>query len=202
VLCVAAPLSAEKIRSHFDMDSAGRPPGFFDFAVWGAPAEAEWLVLGDVNPPSTPNKLIQTRDDRPADSIAVALRRTYSFGDGEISIGLRRGRGRSGVVLRAQGPKDFLLLLVDFEKGEARLSSWRDGKATELAAGKAPVERDWSTLTVQASGPAITAKWNGQALLTGTDPHPAAGTVGVATSGPGQASFDELVFDGIARAAR
>jgi hypothetical protein len=180
---------------HFDTDSAGRPPAFLDFVVWGSPGEADWLVLGDVNPPSTPNKVIQTRDGRPAGSIAVALRRNYSLADGEISVGLRRGNGQSGLVFRAVGEKDFLLLLVNAATGEARLSSWRGGKETELARGKAVADHEWGTLAVTASGGSITARWNGKPLLSGTDPHPASGRIGLATAGPGQMSFDELVFD-------
>jgi hypothetical protein len=196
LLLAAAPAGAEKIRMHFDADSAGRPPGFFDLVVWGAPGIADWLVVADTNPPSTPNKLIQTIDTRPAGSIAVALRRTYSFQDGDVSVGIRRGSGHGGIVLRASGDKNFLLLLIDLASGETRLSSWRDGKETELARGKATLDRDWGTLSVTASGPSLTAKWDGKSLLTATDPHPAAGRVGLATAGPGQASFDELVFDG------
>ncbi len=203
-LAVAAVLlapaaTAEKIRMHFDTDSAGRPPGFFDLVVWGGGAQpadaAEWLVLGDVNPPSTPNKLIQTIDTRPDGPIAVALRRKYTFADGDLSVGLRRGSAREGVVFRAAGEKNFLVLLVNAADGDARLSSWRDGKPTELARGKAEIDHEWGTLTVTAAGPSITARWNGKPLLTATDPNPVAGRVGLATTGPGQASFDELVFD-------
>jgi hypothetical protein len=194
VLLLASQSRAEKIRNHFDSDSAGRPPGFFDFVVWGAPGKAEWLVLGDVNPPSTPNKVIQTINDRPAGSIAVALRRTYSFQDGDVSVGLRRGNGQAGIVFRAAGEKDFLLLIMN-ANGEARLSSYRNGKPTELAHGQVDIDRDWGTLSVAVSGASITAGWNGKPLLTATDPHPGAGRVGLATTGPGQMSFDELVFE-------
>jgi hypothetical protein len=194
-LLAAAPARAEKLRTHFDTDSAGRAPGFFDLVIWGAPGDAEWIVLGDVNPPSTPNKLIQTLDKRPDGSIAIALRRKYEFRDGGISVGLRRGGGRSGVAFRAAGEKDFVLVLVDGASGEARATSWAGGKATELARGKAVIDHEWGTLTIKASGPSIEAFWNGKPLLTATDPHPAAGRVGLATTGPGQASFDELVFD-------
>ncbi|HSE62725.1 MAG TPA: family 16 glycoside hydrolase [Thermoanaerobaculia bacterium] len=194
-LLAAAPASAEKLRTHFDTDSAGRAPGFFDLVVWGAPGNADWIVLGDVNPPSTPNKLIQTIDNRPAGSIAIALRRKYEFRDGEVSVGLRRGGGQSGIAFRASGEKDFVLVLVDGASGEARATSWAGGKATELARGKAVLDHEWGTLSIKASGPSIGAFWNGKPLLTATDPHPMAGRVGLATAGPGQASFDELVFD-------
>ncbi|HEY6065473.1 MAG TPA: hypothetical protein VIY96_04920 [Thermoanaerobaculia bacterium] len=180
---------------HFDSDSAGRAPGFFDFVVWEAPGNAEWLVIGDTNPPSTPNKVIQTLDTRPAGSIAVALRRKYSFQDGTVSVALKRGGGRGGLVLRAAGEKDFLLLLIDLEGGDSRLVSRRDGKDTELARGKAIVDRDWGTLSVDLSGPSLTVQWGGKVLLKATDPHPIPGRIGLATAGPGQASFDELVFE-------
>lgn len=195
-LLFVASAQGERVRTHFDSDSAGRPPGFFDVAVWGTPGEADWKVLADVNPPSTPNKLLQTLAARPAGSIAVALRRNYTFENGELSVALRKGAGLGGVVLRAAGEKDFLLLLVDVASGDARLTSFRGGKETELARGKATVDRDWGTLSVTAAGPSLTAQWNGKSLLTATDPHPANGLVGLATTGPGQVSFDELVFDG------
>ena len=195
-MLLAYPARAEKIRTHFDSDSAGRPPAFFDLVVWGTPGNAEWLVLAETNPPSTPNKVIQTIAARPAGSLAVALRRTYSFQDGDLSVGLRRGSsGRAGIVFRATGEKDFLLLLLDIANGDARLTSWRDGRETELASGKAAVDHEWGTLSVTASGPSLTARWNGKPLLAAADPHPAAGRVGLATAGPGQTSFDELVFD-------
>ena len=194
-LLAAAPARAEKVRTHFDTDSAGRPPGYFDLVVWGAPGNAEWLVIGDVNPPSAPNKVIQTVDARPAGSIAVALRRKYDFQDGEISVGLRRGGGQSGIVFRTAGDKNFLVLLLDGTSGEARLTSYAAGKPTELARGKAAIDHEWGTLTVKAAGPSIEARWNGKPLLTATDPHTISGRVGLATTGPGQASFDELVFD-------
>jgi len=195
-LLFVASAQGERVRTHFDSDSAGRPPGFFDVAVWGTPGEADWKVLADVNPPSTPNKLLQTLAARPAGSIAVALRRNYTFENGELSVALRKGAGLGGVVLRAAGEKDFLLLLVDVASGDARLTSFRGGKETELARGKAQIDREWGKLSVSASGPSLTAQWNGKSLLTATDPHPATGLVGLATTGPGQVSFDELVFDG------
>jgi hypothetical protein len=194
-LLLVSAARGEKVRAHFDSDTAGRPPGFFDLVVWGTPGNAEWIVLADLNPPSAPNKLIQTLDTRPAGSIAVALRRTYTFRDGDISVGIRRGKGQAGIVFRATGEKDFQLLLVNFASGEALLSSYRGGKATELARGQAELDHDWGTLSVTASGASLTARWNGKLLLTASDPHPVDGRVGLATTGPGQASFDELVFD-------
>jgi hypothetical protein len=196
-LCALFVASArgEKVRAHFDSDSAGRPPGFFEGVVWGAPGDAEWRVLADFNPPSTPNKLLQTLSTRPAGSIAVALRRNYSFRDGEVSVSLRKGAGQAGIALRAAGDKDFLILFVDVASGDSRLWSYRGGKATELARGKAEIAQEWGTLSVSASGPAISARWNAKPLLSGTDDHPVVGRFGLATTGPGAVSFDEFVFE-------
>lgn len=201
-LLVTGSLRAEKIRNHFDSDAAGRPPGFFEAAVWGSPGEARWLVLADVNTPSAPNKLIQTVATRRPESIAVALRRTYTLLDGQVALGLRKGAGQGGLVFRAAGEKDFLLLIVDLVSGDARLLSYRAGKPTELARGKAPIDREWSTVSVAASGSAITARWNGAPLLEATDPRPVAGRLGAATIGPGSVSFDEFVFESAPEASK
>lgn len=194
-LSFAAVGSAEKIRSHFDSDAAMRPPGFFDAVVWGVGGAAEWRVVADTNPPSTPNRLIQILDGRPDGSIAAVLRRKYLFENGRISAALRRGTGQGGVVLRATGERAFLLLLIDLTSGDARLSSYRDGKATELARGAAKVEDEWGVLSVDASGKAITARWNGKPLLRATDPRPIAGQSGLATMGSGTVSFDEFILE-------
>jgi hypothetical protein len=194
-LSVSGAAPAEKIRNHFDSDAAMRAPGFFDTVVWGGRGDAEWKVVGDTNPPSAPNRLIQTLDGRPAGPIAVALRRTYVFQDGRVSTGLRRGAGQGGIVLRATGEKDFVVLLLDLTSGEARLTSHRDGKATELTKGTAKIEHEWGVLAIDAEGPSIRALWNGALLLEGTDPRPIAGRSGLATTGPGAVSFDEFVLE-------
>jgi hypothetical protein len=194
-LLLVASARAERVRTHFDSDSAGRPPGFFDTVVWGLPGEAEWKVLADFNPPSAPNKLLQTLANRPVGSIAVALRRTYTFEDGNVSVALRKGAGLAGIALRAAGDKDFLVLFLDVASGDARLWSYRGGKSNELARGKAEIDREWGKLSISATGPAVSARWNDKPLLTATDPHPEAGRVGLATTGPGSVSFDELVFE-------
>lgn len=192
-LAVAA--QAEKIRNHFDSDAAMRPPGFFDAVVWGGRGDAEWRVIADTNPPSAPNRLIQILDARPAGSIAAALRRNHVFQDGRISTGVRRGVGLGGLVLRATGEKDFIVLLLDLTSGDARLSSYRDGKATELARGTAKMAHEWGVLALDAAGPSISARWNGAPLLRATDPRPIAGRSGLATAGPGAVSFDEFVLE-------
>jgi len=193
--CICASAGAERVRNHFDSDAPMRAPGFFDFVVFGGAGSAQWRVVADFNPPSAPNKLMQIVAERPTDSIAAALRRSYAFRDGTLSIGLKKGRGMGGLALRVAGEKDFLLLLVDLASGQARLSSYRDGKAAELARGTAPLDFEWGTLAVTVSGPLVTARWNGKALLEGTDPKPVSGRAGPATAGPGAASFDEFVFE-------
>ena len=197
LLAAAAGLAAQtaKIRNHFDSDMPMRPPGYFDFAVLGSPAPAQWTVLADYNPPSAPNQVTQTGMQRPADSVAVALRRNVLLQDGRLSVGLRKGSGQGGVVLRMAGEKDFLLLLVDLETGQARLASYSGGKATELARGRAELDRAWSTLSVAAAGPRVAAQWDGRPLLEASDPRPASGRTGLATAGAGAAAFDELTIE-------
>jgi hypothetical protein len=91
--------------------------------------------------------------------------------------------------------KTFLELLLDATSGQARLTSWRDGKPTPLAQGKAVIERDWGNLTVKLAGRVVSATWNEKPLLEGKDPKPVSGRFGLATEGPGNTSFDELVLE-------
>jgi hypothetical protein len=203
-LCLLLALSAAAasgqaspsvVRNHFDSDAAMRPPAFFDFVELGAPGRSDWVVVSDFNPPSAPNLVAQTVSGRPADSIAAALRRNVSFRDGRLSIALKKGSGRGGILFRMTGEKDFLVLLVDSGSGDARLVSYRGGKAEELAHGQAALETEWGVLAIEASGAQVKATWAGKPLLTAKDPAPAAGRAGMATAGPGNAAFDEFVLE-------
>jgi hypothetical protein len=191
----AVAQNAEKLRNHFDADGLLREPAFFDFLVLGPAGEAAWKVVGGYNPPSAPNHVSQVMPARPADSIAVALRRNVNYRDGAWSLALRRDGGRGGIVFRMTGEGDFLVLLVDLATGEARLSSYRKGRATELAKGVRKPRNEWGVLKIVAAGPRITAEWDGESLLEAVDPNPAAGRSGMATAGPGAVSFDEFVLD-------
>jgi hypothetical protein len=194
-LAAAAPLLADRVRNHFDSDSIMRPPGFFDFVVLGAPSEAKWLVLSDRNPPSAPSCAVQVESSRPDASVAVAVRRTYSYEDGVASEFIKMGGSRLGIVLRFVDDKNYLLLLVDGKTGEGVLTSVRDGKSDVIGRGKVATTETWPKLTIEASGPAIKARLGDAALLEGKDPHPAAGRVGMAAAGAGEARFDELILD-------
>ena len=195
LLAAAAWSRAEKLRNHFDSDALLQPPAFFDFLVLGTPGAADWKVTGGFNPPSAPNHVTQTVTARPADSIAVAVRRNSVSQDGTWSIAIMRGQARGGIVFRMTSKRDFLVLLLDAESGDARLSVYRDGQPTELARGTARIVEEWGFLKIVASAGKISAQWNGAPLLEATDPRPAAGRAGMATAGSGLASFDEFVLE-------
>jgi len=185
---------AETWRMDFDSDAAGRAPAFMDFETLLEPGPANWMVLADKNPPSAPNQVTQTLRNRRTGSVAVALRRNVRLQDGKVSVGLKKLSASAGLVLRMAGPKDFLLLLLDCSSGQARLVAYHNGTPTELAHGKADIDLAWGILKVALSGPVVSATWNERELLQGVDPKPAAGRAGLATEGPGFASFDELVI--------
>jgi hypothetical protein len=195
LLLAASWTRGEKLRNHFDSDAPGREPAFFDFLVLAAPGEAQWKVVAGHNPPSAPNHVSQIIAERPGDSIAVALRRSSFFRDGTWSLALKRAQGRGGIVFRMAGEKDFCLVLVDLATGEARLSAYRKGHAADLASGQAKLANEWATLSIEAAGPKVSARWDGKPLLEATDPSPVAGRSGMATAGPGIVSFDEFVLD-------
>lgn len=183
------------MRNHFDSDAPMRPPAFFEFIVLGEPGPAEWRVLSDFNTPSAPNQVTQIRLQRPANSIAAALRNNVTLRDGSLSVGLRKGSATGGLVLRMSSENDFLVLLVNLATGEARLSSSRDGRLSELARGKADLDREWGTLTITADGSKVSARWDEKTILTAADPRPAEGRTGLATAGRGPAAFDEFVIE-------
>ncbi len=191
----SAGARAEEIRNHFDSDSIIRPPGYFDLILLGAPGKSRWLVLTDLNPPSAPNRLVQTETQRPDDAIAAALRRTYTFQDGTATTMIKKGgTGKAGLLLRMADEKDYLLLLVDTATGDLVLSSTVGGKSTELGRGKISFERPWEEFGVTAAGPALTVTFNDRKVFEASDPKPANGRVGVAAAGPGEVSFDELIL--------
>lgn len=192
---VSSPAPGARIRNHFDFDEPLRAPAFFDFVVLGGSGRASWRVLIATNPPSTPNQVTQVVATRPADSIAVAVRRSAPFQDGSWSLALEQGSGRGGIVFRMAGEKDFRALLVDLKTGEASLTAYQDGRPRELARGKAELKNQWGVLSITARGPQISAEWDGHSLMEAGDPHPTAGTCGMATAGPGRVSFDEFILE-------
>ncbi len=186
----------EKLRNHFDSDAVMREPAFFDFVVLHSPGEAQWKVVAEFNPPSAPNGISQVLASRPADSIAVALRRNAVLRDGALSLGIKRAAGTGGLVFRMADEKNYLAILIDPVTGKARLLQSRAGKTMELAHGTSGTPRQWGILAVELAGPRVIATWEGKPLLEAQDAAPAAGRSGVATAGPGIMTFDEFVIDG------
>jgi hypothetical protein len=195
LIAFPAPAQPEKSRNHFDSDAPMREPGFFDFVTLGSPGQAQWRVVTEFNPPSAPNGVSQVITERPADSIAVAVRRNVKLRDGSLSIGIKRTAGRGGIVFRMADEKNYLALLIDPISGDARLLQSVAGRTHELARGNGQSTRDWAFLTIQADGAAITASWEDKPLLKATDPAPVSGRTGIATAGPGIVTFDEFVIE-------
>jgi hypothetical protein len=192
---VTGGLQAERVRNHFDADGLTLPPAFFDLAVLGAPGPASWKVLSADNVPSPTRYLSQVEKNRPADSIAVAVRRNVLFEDGTSSVAVQRRPCRAGIAFRIADDSNFRVLLVDMTSGDARLTAYENGKPVQLARGQAKLDRDWSVLEIVTRGAGIVAHWNGQPLLESKDPKPAPGRSGAATAGPGTAGFDEFILD-------
>jgi hypothetical protein len=185
----------QRIRNHFDSDAHLGPPSFFDFVVLGAPGVAQWKVVAGRNPYSSPNQAMQVIEERPADSIAAAVRRNAVFRDGIWSVAILQGPGRGGIVFRMADEKNFCALLVNLVTGDARLIEYQKGKPVELASSHAAVDNPWGLLSITARGQKISAAWDGKTLLEATASDPVAGRAGIATAGPGIVAFDEFILD-------
>jgi hypothetical protein len=176
-----------------------RTPGFFDLVVIGEESKqsrAKWLILTDTNPPSSPYRLAQVNTTRPDGSIAAVLRRNVELQDGTVSTFVKRSPSRAGLILRMADSQNFLLLLANAATGELVLTSYRDGKPAELGTGSAVFANPagWETIGAILEGPSVTVSVNGKKLFDAKDPKPVSGRVGLATAGPGEASFDELII--------
>ena len=75
------------------------------------------------------------------------------------------------------------------------LTSYRDGKAAELGRGPGAFDRGWEKLGAKLDGAVRDRLLNDKKIFDAKDPKPAAGRAGVATAGPGEASFDEFCFE-------
>jgi hypothetical protein len=114
---------------------------------------------------------------------------------GNWSIALLTVSGQGGIVFRMADEKNFLVLLVDVATRDAVLASYRDGVRKDLARGKAATTSEWGFLAISAEGPKVAATWDGKPLLEASDPNPVSGRSGMATAGPGVASFDEFILE-------
>ena len=125
--------------------------------------------------------------------VAAALRRNIAFQDGSASTFVKTGPGRAGLVLRLVDAKNYLLLLADTQSGELVLTGTVDGKVSELGRGPGMFDRGWEKIGAQLEGASVTVSVNDKKIFDAKDPKPASGRAGVATAGPGEASFDELL---------
>src|SRR5262245_712369 len=155
----AGRLVADELRNHFDSDSLMRAPGFFDFVVVGQ-GQGKWLILDDPNPPSAPYRVAQVSTRLPEGAIATALRRNVELQDGDVSVFVKTGTGRGGVIVRMVDANNFLVLFADTATGELVLTSYRDGKPAELARGTAPFDRHWMKIGTKLAGPSVTVSVN------------------------------------------
>ena len=136
-----------------------RAPGFFDLVVLRrARARPRWLVLTDPNPPSAPNRLVQTEATRPGGldrgRAPAQLRRSRTGTRLDLRQAGRRPRGPDPAD---GGREEFLLLLVDTATGEVVLSSYAaTARRPSSAAATTAFARGWEKLCGRRlAGPAL-----------------------------------------------
>ena len=131
----------------------------------------------------------------PRDRVAAALRRNAAFQDGSVSTFVKRGPGRAGLVLRLSDAKNYLLLLADtrYRRAGPLELPRRQGVGARTRPGA--FERGWEKIGAKLDGASVTVSVNDKKIFDAKDPKPASGRAGVATTGPGEASFDEFLIE-------
>ena len=189
------------IHLHFDADRAGAPPAFMRFESTRGISAATWKSIPDRQAITLENVAVQTGEEGSPGQYRFALStEAKDFLDGRVVVSVKRQAAgdpcRGGLVVRYQGPENFLGVLWDFQTGQVSLIEVRRGKAKEL--GRAAVESNeplWRTIAVELSGPRVTVTVSQKPALEGVDSKPKAGAAGLLAEGGSILGFDELTLE-------
>lgn len=173
----------------------------FDGAAGAAPAgwkglRGRWVLTEDPSAARGPSVLLQ---DAEADPWAVLLRDGSYAGDLRVSVRFRPVSGREdasgGIALRAQDPRNYLLVRANALEGNLRLYRITDDRREMLASAETapPALGAWHTLEVVLRRGTATCLLDGRPLLA----HPVgdawpAGRVGLWTKADSRTAFDDF----------
>jgi hypothetical protein len=191
---------------NFDHAAIGKlPPG------WTVPTsqgpEPRWEVRKDPSAPSSPYVLARVASTPGPDEFSLAILKSMSLRDGDISVRLKAVSGRDdeggGLVFRYQNERNYYLVRANSHDGEIAVYKVEDGRCTPVRPrGATPPTigvkhtlqpNTWNILKVSVRGSRFQVYVNHRRLLQAEDSSfTGAGKVGLVTVADSITYFDDF----------
>jgi hypothetical protein len=158
----------------FDSDAVGGPPARMTLYDTGEGGPARWQVVADDTAPSGGRVLEQSDGSGEDPRYCVALADALVARDVRVSVRLMPLTGSldrsGGIVFRASGPDDYYVVRANLLEKDVGLYRTTGGDRVLLASWDQRLARNrWHELEVEAVGPRITVRWNGEKILAVRD---------------------------------
>lgn len=187
----------------FDHEPAGASPKGFTAGGPGGGVAGLWKVEADPRSPGAPNVLVQTDPCGAPDCWRVLILDARDFDYLDLGVVLRfvsgGSQGGAGLVLSAKDAENFHAVTVDQALETLEVVRVRNGQKTVV--GRQAIKKGkklWHNLRVQKSNtakldqPYLEIGFDGELVLSVTDPALVPGKIGLATRGDAAAAFDTL----------
>ncbi len=191
---------------NFDHAAVGKmPPG------WTVPADQgqipRWQILKDPSAPTSPYVLAQVAGSPREDEFSLAILKSMSLRDGDISVRLKAVSGHEdqggGLVFRYQDERNYYLVRADSHNGEIAVYKVENGRCTPIRprGAAAPAigvkhtlqPNTWNILKVSVRGNRFQVYVNHRRLLQADDgSFTKAGKVGLVTVADSITYFDDF----------
>lgn len=191
---------------NFDHSSVGKLPP--EWAVPGSQGPVtHWQVLKDPSAPTAPYVLAQLAGHPREDEFSLAILKSTSLRDGDISVRLKAVSGRDdeggGLVFRYRDERNYYLVRTDAHTGEIAVYKVENGRCTPIRPrGSAPPTigvkhylqpNTWNILKVSVRGNRFQVYVNHRRLLQADDStYTGSGKVGLVTVADSITYFDDF----------
>lgn len=197
--------SAEPFRFDFETAVPGPLPDAFESILGGHGVLPDWRVIAE----GGVNFLRQTSGQKTGIHFPMAIVRDFRAADASGTIRFRYQGGvidrAAGVVLRYQGPGDYLVARVNAAEADLRIFRVAGGRRQTLpgAIAAAPNDdREWHTLSFRAEGVHLTAVYDGRSTAVGVDSYFLRGRAGIWTKSDSVTDIASMEFKPIAPAKK
>jgi len=191
---------------NFDRAVVGKMP-----PEWTAPENhgpgARWEVLRDPSAPTAPYVLAQVAPNPQQDEFSLAILKSMSLRDGDISVRLKAVSGHAdeggGLVFRYRDERNYYLVRANSHEGEIAVYKVENGRCTPIrprgvAAPTTSVKHNlqpntWNILKVSVRGTRFQVYVNHRRLLQADDnSFSGPGKVGLVTVADSVTYFDDF----------